>query len=525
MFHSVFSFSQTWPKYYGEPEKYDLVEDIIETYDKGYLMCGNINNYSNGTSMNGWLIKTDINGDVLWEKIFENELQINKINAIEQTNDGGFVICGSIRKIIDQSQPFVVKLSTCGEIEWCKLYSTPETNAWAQDIKETPTGDIIVLVNQFGENNVEDMSLFKLSAEGETLWKKAYCSGVVHPEGALPIGYEVLITYHNEYLIAGQVYWADPWNPGGPKPLRPMFVLVDSIGLEKWVLPFGLQDSIHGEALGILKKDYGNFVGVGYSWPNQGYDEGLIMEFDVLGNEVNCKIVNAKEIDTNFNRVLFYDGIKLDTSIVFGGTIGIEYTGSPTMEAISDTNLFNNITFSNSLQHSNFKTPYSFSSTFNKKLLSNSTLKETGNWDIALSKLNLNLEYDTLDTGNYTYDSLCDNLPIQSGFINLDGCIITGNEEIPTPEEYFASIKLIPIKAYPNPVTEGNIAFEFENTEHHNNMELRCFDNYGRAIHRQKIYRHQIESKVNIGTWKKGIYIAVLYSNGLVVGQCQFVVH
>ncbi len=66
--------SQTWPKYYGETDKYDFSEDIIETYDKGYIMCGNINDYSSGTIKNGWLIKTDVNGEILWEKIFENDI-------------------------------------------------------------------------------------------------------------------------------------------------------------------------------------------------------------------------------------------------------------------------------------------------------------------------------------------------------------------------------------------------------------------------------------------------------------------
>ena len=62
---SYFSFSQVWPKYYGEPNRYDYSRDIIETYDKGYLICGGYFNDESGWS---WLIKTNVNGEILWEK-------------------------------------------------------------------------------------------------------------------------------------------------------------------------------------------------------------------------------------------------------------------------------------------------------------------------------------------------------------------------------------------------------------------------------------------------------------------------
>jgi hypothetical protein len=525
LLHASFSFSQTWPKYYGEIGKYDFSEDILETYDRGYLMSGNIHDYNNGTSKNGWLIKTDINGEILWEKIFDNDLHLSKINAIEQTNDGGVVICGSVRIVINQTQPIVIKLNACGEKEWCKIFYTPFELPWAQDIKETETGEIIVLVNQFGENPEETMHLFKLSASGDLLWQKPFCSMYVHPECAQPLGKKLLITSNGKYLIAGNVYWEEPWNPGGPKPLCPLFVLADSMGMEKWVLPFGLSDTIHGEALGILDVNFDNFIGVGYFWPNQGYDEGLIMEFDNMGNEINFRRINAKEIDDSFNRLLFYEAIRFDTLVAFGGVIGVEFVGNPTMETISDTNLFNNVSFTNYIQHYNLITPYSLGRTSDNKLLSNSTHKETGNWEIALSKLNLNLEGDTAYLDNYTYDSLCIPGPPQSGFIFLDDCeIITGTSDMPTPEQYYASLKTIPITAYPNPAREREVTFEFENTEYHQNMELRCFNVYGEPVHKEKVYKHQGESKINISNWQKGIYIAIVYSNGLPVGRCKFVV-
>ena len=55
-------------------------------------------------------------------------------------------------------------------------------------------------------------------------------------------------------------------------------------------------------------------------------------------------------------------------------------------------------------------------------------------------------------------------------------------------------------------------------------MELRCFDIYGMLVHKEKVYRYQGESIVDIGSWRNGMYVAVVYSEGLPVGQCKFVV-
>lgn len=97
-------------------------------------------------------------------------------------------------------------------------------------------------------------------------------------------------------------------------------------------------------------------------------------------------------------------------------------------------------------------------------------------------------------------------------------------KETPPPGEYFASLNSIPVKAYPNPAKDGSINFEFQNTEHHMDMELRCFDVFGKQVYSEKVYQFQGESKVNINHWNPGIYVALVYSEGKVVGQTKFIV-
>lgn len=491
----------------------------METYDQGYLICGG---YFNDEFSGAWLIKTNINGDTLWEKVLDCD-GYNYLNAVHQTMDGGILACGAIQYNKADQMPYVLKLNSCGQKEWCKSFYTPEPYVlpWAQDIKETESGDIIVLVNTYGDYPEETMHLFKLSAEGDVLWKKPYCSGYVHPEGVIPLGKKVMITSNNKYLISGEVYWEDPWNPGGPKAIRSIFVMVDGLGNEKWVLPFGLQDTIHGQGKNIYELNNNKFIGIANKWPIETM-QSVLLEFDSLGNIIQYVIPNNQIIDTNITRGVPLNFERINSLYSLGGIYGNPEVGYST-EILLDTNIFNSITVQNYFQHIDEDEPYSMITTFDEKIISNSTFKEQGNWYIALSKLNLNLEYDTAYPGNYTYDSLCQPGPPQSGFISLDDCDIITGIDIPTLEEYYAHLQTIPITVYPNP-TSNRVSFAMENTEHHKNITLKCFNLLGKQIFETTVFTGQEETSAVVSTWPQGMYVAVVYSDGLPVGQCKFVV-
>ncbi len=133
-----------------------------------------------------------------------------------------------------------------------------------------------------------------------------------------------------------------------------------------------------------------------------------------------------------------------------------------------------------------------------------STITEPNNdKNIYLYKIDENLELVPFDTNTYTYDSLCPE-PIQSGTIDLSDCMVwTGTEEIPSPEEYYSFIATIPITAYPNPA-ETEITLAFENTEHHSNMLLECYNIYGQKVHSEKIWNGQQQTRLDVSGWGRG---------------------
>ena len=63
-----------------------------------------------------------------------------------------------------------------------------------------------------------------------------------------------------------------------------------------------------------------------------------------------------------------------------------------------------------------------------------------------------------------------------------------------------------------------------ENTEHHQNIKLKCFSLMGKQVYETGVITGQKEVGTNVDHWPEGMYLVVVYSDGLVVGRGKFVV-
>jgi len=60
--------------------------------------------------------------------------------------------------------------------------------------------------------------------------------------------------------------------------------------------------------------------------------------------------------------------------------------------------------------------------------------------------------------------------------------------------------------------------------ESFNNMELKCFDVYGKEVHSENVYQYQGESILDIQNWEAGVYFVIVYVDGKPLCECKFVV-
>ena len=243
------------------------------------------------------------------------------------------------------------------------------------------------------------------------------------------------------------------------------------------------------------------------------------------GVETGHHVIDGSDIAPNINQNLINDIERIDPSkFLCAAGIGEAYQGVPWGELVIDTsgNVYNYSIRENTWGSGNF-----IAKTFDDKYAFSTSYQLPGQnyGDVLLYKLNKNLEQDTLYPGIYKYDSLCKDLPIQSGTIDLSDCDVTVSiSEIPTLERYMEKLRRIAITASPNPSNTGEVLLEYENTESFANLELRISNVYGKLIHSETVYPQQGATRLTTSLWPAGIYVATVLSNGVVKGKVKLVV-
>lgn len=519
IFATFYLFSQKWDTIFGNPGTSEGFKDVIECYDKGYLISGS--NFEN--LQRNWLIKTDLNKNVLWEKFLTwDDIYVVKSN-VDQDLNGNIILASLVSGGGIGQWPWITKLDACGEKVWCRVFPHSDDYLFGnyQDVLFLENNDILALGQFESLDNLDQVFLDYIDSNGNLKWRKVYASQNVYTNIRSCFG-DGIQKYGDNYIIHGDCYYPYPSDTTHFY-LRPLFIMLDSLFNEKWVIPFGVSDSIIGEAYHTIKLNDSVFMGVGKRRLPDDIRNSILMFFNKEGEELGYKQIFNDNITPGLTKNFINDIARINDTLFMASSY-FRYGNDPGQwgEMIIDTsgNIYNYEMRSPST--SGWTTMVK---TFDDKYTIGCSWEEgKTDWDIYLYKINENLEQDTIYPGNYNYDSLCPN-QIQSGEIDISDClIITDVGEVPTPQDYFASLNSIPIKAYPNPANGGEITFEFQNTEHHDNMKLKCFDVYGKQVHSERIYQFQGASKVDIQHWKPGIYLILVYSNGQVVGQTKFLV-
>jgi hypothetical protein len=231
--------AQQWHRIYF-PNKSNGTSSVFEAYDKGYVLGGEFNPSSIPT--NGLIIKTNINGEMLWSKTVSSSNDFTSIYDINPTDEQGFILTGFTGEQTDWVNPLIMKLNPCAEHQWCRIFNLPNENPeWGQSIWQIP-GGYIALFLAYGEDPAnERIWLFRLDDQGDLVWKQVYAQSDTAVIGEN--GVRMCVTEDYRFIINGHCYYPNPGNPW-PKFLRPFIIKTDSSGTLEWELPWW---SVNGE--------------------------------------------------------------------------------------------------------------------------------------------------------------------------------------------------------------------------------------------------------------------------------------
>ncbi len=164
--------AQQWIKTYGGPAL-EGAYSIQLTTDGGYIAAGNVASLDTGEN-DFWVLKLDSNGDITWQKTYGGS-DNDYATAIQQTVDGGYIVAGTTSSFgAGESDPWLLKLDSNGDITWQKTYGGTRFD-YATAVQQTVDGGYIVAGNtsSFGAGEI-DLWLLKLDGSGEIIWQKAY---------------------------------------------------------------------------------------------------------------------------------------------------------------------------------------------------------------------------------------------------------------------------------------------------------------------------------------------------------------
>ncbi len=164
--------NQLWTKSIGGTE-FDFANMVKHTpVDNGFIICGLTNSYGGGDN-DGWIVKTDENGNTLWSRTV-GDAGIQELEAIILTSDGGYAALGvNYTTGTAYYDMLLVKLNSAGVIQWQKNIGGGGFEI-GNSIQETADHGFVIAGQSYSYNLEDgDTYLAKTDSVGNLQWYKS----------------------------------------------------------------------------------------------------------------------------------------------------------------------------------------------------------------------------------------------------------------------------------------------------------------------------------------------------------------
>ena len=131
-----------WEKTFGKREgESDVGNAAQQTADGGYILAGWTAISGVGGSIDAYLIKTDPEGNVEWDRTYDGGSHVLG-HSVQQTADGGYILAG--QKRVNRSEDvYLAKVDPEGNLEWEKTFGGAEDEI-GDSVQQTDDGGYAV---------------------------------------------------------------------------------------------------------------------------------------------------------------------------------------------------------------------------------------------------------------------------------------------------------------------------------------------------------------------------------------------
>ena len=281
----------SWIRFYGG--NFDEVgNQIIQTSDEGYIVCGKTYSFGAGNS-DAYLVRLNNNGDTIWTRTF-GDIGYDEANSIQQLDDQGFIFTGETESI-GGGDLWLMKLDANGNKIWSKTFGGNGYEV-GNSLQITADGNYIICgtTTSFG-NGDGDIWLLKTNSFGDTLWTKTIIG-----QNSLERVYKVIETSDLGYVITGTSVGVGSWWA------YLMIIKTDSMGNTDWMNSFSYNSRNTGYD---IKQTGDGFIVVGTTSENPIYEGDVyLIKTDTNGDSLWTKVFITEELESARSLDITFDG-------------------------------------------------------------------------------------------------------------------------------------------------------------------------------------------------------------------------
>lgn len=257
-----------WSQTFGGPSM-ETGEQVCQTTDGGYIILGSTESYGAGDT-DFWLIKTDANGDEIWNKTLGRESRDVPYDLFP-TNEGGYIMTGTTDE--NETDVYLIKTDANGNKEWDAIYGGAQNDV-GYSIRQTTDGGYIIggKTRSYGAGN-DDAWLIKTNANGNEMWNQTF--GYDYRDA----GSAVRQTTDGGYIFAGS-----SWTSWGMGHFDGWLIKTDANGSMQWEKSYGGSgiDAVYS----VEQASDGGFILTGRNESHSPPEsETWLIKTDATGNE------------------------------------------------------------------------------------------------------------------------------------------------------------------------------------------------------------------------------------------------
>lgn len=286
-----FNGDTVWKKFYGQPG-YAYYHggggSMVKTNDGGYALGGAITDTSGNTNV--LLVKFNNTDDTIWTKIYSDS-NFFASSQCKQTIDGGYVLVGAITKPGPNSDIFLIKTDSLGNLQWQRTYGVNFRHESGNSVYVTNDGGYILCGSRRQSIGIySDVYIIKTDSAGNEQWSRIF--GGAYRDGAGSI----IQTSDSAYVFCGYYTYNQPTSLTFHSKI--WVVKLDNTGATIWDKKYGPLRKWAGLSY-IVELSDGSFISSGQRYDTSsisdasiGHLVGLVTKIGANGDSIWYRMYN-----------------------------------------------------------------------------------------------------------------------------------------------------------------------------------------------------------------------------------------